>query len=275
VFWEIGSFMQSIWVFFQYLFYTILAFWVGLAFVGYFLSEGMIFFPPYPPTYTKLPHQVMLKTPSGLTIAAVYRHHPKARYTVLLSHGNAADLGTFYAFIQTVYEHGYSVMAYDYPGYGQSSGRASERGTYEAAEQAYAYLTKTQSIDPKSIIAFGHSLGAALAIHLASEHPLGGLIVESPFVTAFRVRTYWPLLPFDRYDNLSKLKTIRCPLLLIHGTADAVVPIWHGKMLYQAFTGQKQALWLDGLGHNNVHADAAVAFWSTWQAWVAGLLKKP
>lgn len=263
--------MQAISTFFQTLCYTLLACWMGLAFVGYFLSERMIFFPPKPATYQKLPGQVMLRTPSGVDIAAVYRHHPKARYTVLLSHGNAEDLGTFSDFIDQVYAQGYSVMAYDYPGYGQSAGASTEQGAYEAVLAAYDYLTETQKIDPKQIIAFGHSLGAAMAIHLGAQKPLAGLIVEGTFVTAFRVRTIWPLLPFDRFDNLGKLKHVRCPLLLIHGTADEVIPLWHGQALYGAYQGKKTALWLKGLGHNNVHVDAAKPFWRAWQQWVADL----
>jgi len=71
-------------------------------------------------------------------------------------------------------------------------------------------------------------------VDLASRRPLAGLIVESGFVTAFRVMTRLPLLPFDKFRNIDKIGQVRCPVLVMHGEADEIVPLWHGQRLFQA-----------------------------------------
>lgn len=81
---------------------------------------------------------------------------------------------------------------------------------------------------------------------------MGGLILESTFVTAFRVLTRIPLLPFDRFDNLSRIAQINCPLLILHGTQDRLIPFWHAEALYQAARDPKRLVPIEGADHNNL-----------------------
>lgn len=87
---------------------------------------------------------------------------------------------------------------------------------------------------------------------LAAYVLLAGLVLESSFTSAFRVVTRWPLLPGDRFRNLALLRTVRCPVLVIHGRRDAIVPFYHGRTLYRAAPEPKRHLWVDGAGHNDV-----------------------
>ena len=112
---------------------------------------------------------------------------------------------------------GFSVFAYDYHGYGTSGGKATEQNAYEDIDAAYNYLTQVLKVPPDRIIAHGRSLGGAVAIDLASRKPLGGLVVESSFVSAFRVVTGYRIFPFDKFRNADKIRQVRCPVLIIHG----------------------------------------------------------
>jgi abhydrolase domain-containing protein 17 len=161
-----------------------------------------------PPTLQYQDGPQVLKVPIPGTeeiISARYLPNPEARFVFLYSHGTGDDLGEIAPFLEDVHAHGYAVFAYDYEGYGTSTGTPSETSVYRDAEAAYAHLTEALAVSPRRIIPYGFSLGGAPAIYLAVRHDVPALVLESTFVSAFRVRTRLPLLPFDRFDNLSKM----------------------------------------------------------------------
>lgn len=231
-----------------------LAFYLAVLAGVYFFSEGMIFQPP-PPSYSDGPGIIKLETETGHSISAV--HLPAAdglAFTLLFSHGNAEDLGHLMPLLEEINRMGVGVFAYDYSGYGTSEGKASEQQTYHDIDAAYRYMTETLEIPPRKIIAHGRSLGGGAAVDLAARRRIGGLILESSFVTAFRVITQVPFFPFDRFNNLSKMESIDCPVLVLHGTDDRVIPFWHGRRLYDEAPRPKRHLWVEGAGHNNLYA---------------------
>ena len=114
------------------------------------------------------------------------------------------------------------------------------------------FLVETMHIQPNRIIAFGRSVGSGPAADLASRRPVAGLILESAFTSAFRVMTRVSILPFDKFDNLRKIKTVHCPVLIIHGTQDSVINASHGRELFTAANDPKQALWVQEANHNDV-----------------------
>lgn len=234
----------------QILLYLVIFYLAILIFV-YFFADRFIFYPP-PSSYHDTSEIIKLKTADGAIISAVYLPNPKAKFTILYSHGNATDIGELYFFFKILHDHGFSVFAYDYHGYGTSTGKPGEKNAYRDIDAAYNYLIQSLQIPPQQIIAYGQSVGAAVALDLATRQPLAGLIIESPFVTAFRTLTYFSLLPFDKFDNISKIKKVNCPILLIHGTRDKVIPIWHGKKLFAAAKSPKFFVWLEGLDHNDL-----------------------
>lgn len=230
---------------------SILFVYVCVGLYAYFGSDRMIFLPP-PASYRDTPEILKLTTVDGDRISAIYLPNPTATHTLLYIHGNAEDLGQILPVLQTLREIGFSVFAYDYRGYGTSEGMPSERNAYEDIDAAYRYLTEKLGISPSQIIAYGRSVGGGSAIDLASRKPLGGLVVESSFVTAFRVMTRIPLFPFDKFANLGKIRWVNCPVLIMHGTTDEVIPFWHGQQLFDAVRAPKQALWVENGGHNDL-----------------------
>ncbi len=237
------------------IFVYIICVYFGFLVFAYLFSDHFMFYPPSS-SYKDSKQIIKLKTKSGDTIAAIYLPNKKATYTLLVSHGNGEDLGHMLPFLQTMRSLGLSVFAYDYQGYGLSTGHPSEKNTYEAINTAYQYLIETLKISPNHIILFGNSIGAAVSIDLATRKPVAALILQSPFVTAFRVVTYFPILPFDKYNNLKKIKQIYIPILIIHGKHDRIIHFWHGKKLYENANPPKYHLWIDNAGHNDMPWDS-------------------
>lgn len=195
---------------------------------------------------------VKLTCSDGVAITAVHLGNPLASYTILHSHGNGEDMGDMRAIYELIRQAGFNVMAYDYHGYGTSAGRPSETAAYADIDAAYDYLTGTLGLPPDRIILLGRSIGSGPAVDLATRRPVAGLVVESGFVSAFRVATRVPVLPWDKFKNLAKIGNVPCPVLVIHGTDDWVIPAWHGRKLYDAAPGRKQCLWVQGAGHNDL-----------------------
>ena len=155
------------------------------------------------------------------------------------------------------------MFAYDYEGYGTSEGSPSEKNAYKDADAAYEYLVGQLKVSPDKIIIHGRSVGGGLATYLASREKVAGLILESSFVTAFRTLTQIPLLPFDKFRNIDRIKNIKCPVLVIHGKADKIIPFWHGEKLFEAANEPKLKFWVDDAGHNDLVMMAGNSYWDT------------
>ena len=225
--------------------------YAAFALYAWMFSDGLLF-PAPPASYTDTAEIIKLTTADGARISAVYLENPQATHTILYSHGNGEDIGLVRFLLEDYRRFGFAVFAYDYRGYGTSKGKPSEAAVYADIDAAYDYLVKERKIAPESIIALGRSLGGGAAVDLAARKPLGGLIMESAFVSAFRVLTQAPLLPFDKFRNLPKMSRARCPVLVIHGAEDEVIAYWHGEKLFAAAPEPKLLLRVEGAHHNDV-----------------------
>ena len=235
------------------MFLIVILVYIGITLFVYFYAEKIIF-QPQKSSYSDTNQIIKLDSSSGAKISAVYLPNVDVHYTILFSHGNAEDIGTSSPTLESIKAMGFSVFAYDYQGYGTSSGIASEENSYRDAESAYNYLVNNLNVPPNRIIALGRSLGGAVSVDLAHKQKLGGLIIESSFVSAYRVITRVPLFPFDKFKSLSKIKKVNCPVLIMHGTKDEVISFWHGEKLFQEANEPKQSLWVENAGHNNLFA---------------------
>jgi len=238
-------------IFLRGLFLIVVGLYLIVLITAAFFSDRMIF-QPQQQGYRDQPNILKLTSSDGAKISATYLVNPQADFTVLFSHGNAEDIGDDQPLLEHIKAAGFAVFAYDYQGYGTSEGRPSERHAYEDENAAYNFLVQSMHVQPSRIIAFGRSVGSGPACDLALRRPVGGLILESAFTSAFRVMTRVRILPFDKFDNLRKIKSVHCPVLIVHGTEDSVINISHGKELFAAANEPKQALWIEGANHNDV-----------------------
>jgi abhydrolase domain-containing protein 17 len=216
-----------------------------------FVRSDSLIFTPEPASYQDTNDILKLSVASNENISARYLPNSQSTYTVLYIHGNAEDLGDIRPVLERLHRQGFSVFAYDYRGYGTSNGTPGEANAYQDADVAYTYLTQQLKIPADRIIIYGRSIGGGSATEIATRYPVAGLILESTFTSAFRVILPFPILPFDEFTNLDKLKQIHCPVLIMHGQADETIPIQHGRSLYEAAIEPKMSLWIAAAGHNN------------------------
>jgi len=246
------------------------------------LTSNSIIFQPQPSSYSSValaaslaklapPGQLLQLNSGSEKITALYLPNPRARYTLLFSHGNAEDIGEDLFFLQSFYNAGFSIFAYDYRGYGNSTGEPSEKGVYEDVFAAHDYLTTQLHVPPGQIISMGRSLGCGAAIHLAARRQVAGLIVEAPFLSAFRVLTRVQLLPWDKFNNARDIRKIHVPVLVIHGRNDQIVPFWHGEKLFALANQPKTFLPIDSAGHNDVVLLAGKKYVAALQDFASGL----
>jgi dienelactone hydrolase len=150
--------------------------------------------------------------------------------TILFFYGNAMCMADCFGIMQSFRKLGLTVMVAEYAGYGMSGGKTSEQTLYETADACWDHLQSRRDIDPKKIIPSGWSLGAAVAIDLASRKPVAGLVTFSAFTTMSRMaRIVVPFLPTSlmlsyRFDNLAKIRQLKVPILLVHGEHDRLIP---------------------------------------------------
>jgi len=250
-----------IWIMKRILFWIVIVPAVLVVFVCS-CADRMIFHPPRA-SYTPSDDIIIIPVSPKEKIAAMYRPAVPDSFVLLFSHGNAEDIGQNEEFFELANQHGFGVFAYDYRGYGLSNGRPGEKNTYQDIMAAYRYLTETLQVPPQRIIILGRSVGSGPSVWLATQKPAAALILESPFVSAFRVVTKYKILPFDPYDNLSRIKSVKCPVLIIQGKEDEVVGFWHGPVLYDAANEPKMNYWVEDAGHNDLLWVAGTDYWKT------------
>ena len=242
----------------------------------YFFGDRLVFL-PHPASYRDDGRFLKIAGADGVRVAALYLPNPQARYTLLFSHGNAEDLGDNLEFLEGLHKAGFAVLAWDYRGYGTSEGTPSERTLYSDGQAVYDYLVRELKTPPERVLVFGRSLGSVTAVDLAARQPVAGLILEGGLTSGQRVLLPFPLFPFDRFSNLEKMGRVRCPVLVIHGTADEVIPFRHGEALFRAAREPKRNWWVENAGHNDLAYSAGAEYGRRLQEF-AGLVdtqKKP
>lgn len=179
---------------------------------------------------------------------------------MLYLHGARWDVrGSAYR-MRRMHELGFSVLGIDYRGFGRSTPTLpSEAMAYEDAGAAWAWLARQRPQAPRYI--FGHSLGGAIAVHLAAEHPdAAGLIVEGSFTSIPEVFSSfkWGWLPLgplitQRFEAAERIGRVRMPVLVVHGDADRLIPPALGRALYERAPGPKRFVLVEGGSHHNTN----------------------
>jgi abhydrolase domain-containing protein 17 len=224
-----------------------------VALLAFFYAERVLFQPPDPSYTGAMVPFTRVPVDDGDSVAVLHLPNPDAEFTILYSHGNAEDLGYLLPILEQIRDAGFAVVAYDYRGYGQStSGRPTVKGAIEDARAVYQYAVEGLGVSPDRLVLLGRSLGSGPTLELATRYEAAGVVLESAFVSVIRVITRIRILPFDHYSNLDRVRRLHQPLLVIHGTRDAVIPRWHGRRLYDAAPGPKWAYWVQGAGHNDL-----------------------
>jgi hypothetical protein len=200
----------------------------------------------------------VLETPDGHRLIAWYGRAAPGRPTLLYFHGNAGNLANRAERVRKYLNRGIGVFILSYRGYSGSTGRPTERANVADAKLAYEALV-ADGVAPDDIVLYGESLGSGVAVQLASDKPVGGLILDAPYTSIVDVAAgaypFFPVRPFllDRYESMRYLPRIEAPLLVIHGEEDEVIPVSMGRAVYAAAKGPKEIVTFPGAGHSDHH----------------------
>lgn len=239
---------------------VVAAAYIGLTLILYLFQASFIYFPTHDsagtPAAIGLDYEdIKFKAADGVTLSGWYVPATDSRQVVLFFHGNAGNISHRLESIAQFHRLGLSVFIIDYRGYGLSTGKVSEEGTYLDAAAAWKYLVEERGVEPEQIIIFGRSLGGAIAAWLAQHHPPQLLILESTFTSVPDMGArQFPFLPVRllariRYNTVDRLPEVSAPILIVHSPDDEIIPYSHGRRLFEVAPEPKEFLQITG-GHN-------------------------
>jgi fermentation-respiration switch protein FrsA (DUF1100 family) len=212
----------------------------------------------------ELPHEdVDFRAADGTPLHGWYVEHPAPRAVMLFSHGNGEHVARLAPILKLLHDRAQvSVFAWDYRGYGRSKGKPHETNLLADARSAQLWLAKRAGVRPDDVVLYGRSLGGAVAVGLASEYPVRGLVLERTFAELTETAAYhFPWLPVrwimrNKFPSVDRIATYQGPLLQSHGTNDEVVPFEMGRRLFEAAaTPNKRFFVVEGGNHNGPQPD--------------------
>lgn len=242
---------------------TLILAYTLLLMAAFLLQEKLIFYPEeLPEDYQyhlqKEDEEVFLTTSDNETINGIF-YPAEGKKVILYFHGNAGSLAGWQQVSVDFTSTGFNFFIIDYRGYGKSSGKITEKGLYKDGEAALNYLLQEKGFDKgDNIIIYGRSIGSGVATELAKNHTVGGLVLESAFTSLKKVANekmpfLLPSLLLEfKFDNLSKINKVNCPVFFLHGGADDLIAPSHTEKLFEAFEGKKEKVVIPQAGHNNV-----------------------
>ena len=213
--------------------------------------------------------EAVLSTEDGLSLLSWYLPAQPGRPVVAYFHGNGGHIGYRAERLLRFAREGFGVLMAEYRGYGGNPGSPSETGFYADGRAALAFLER-QAVAPNRLVLYGESLGSGVAVQLAVQHQIAGLILEAPPTSVAEVaQCHFPYVPAarlvtDRFDSLSRIGQVRAPILVLHGEGDRVVPVRFGRTLFNAAPEPKEGWFAPEAGHEDLARygglDVVVAF---------------
>jgi uncharacterized protein len=244
-----------------YLVVLAVLFYLAIAVLFYYFQEFFIFHPSktrYKYNYRFPTHfkELFFDTPDSGHIHALHFFADNPKGIVYYLHGNAGSLKEWGWLYKDYTDRGYDLLLIDYRGYGKSKGKLSEKALHGDARFVYDYIK--QSFSEEQIIIHGRSIGTGIAVKLASENHPKALVMESPYYNLKDVaQKAVPLVPVElllRFKLKSNefIKKVKCPIYIVHGTNDGVVPFKSGEKLYMAAPENASFTPIEGGLHNNL-----------------------
>ncbi|MCF8043314.1 MAG: alpha/beta hydrolase [Desulfarculaceae bacterium] len=241
--------------------------------------DRQIFFPEkdyyaQPGDFGLSAQDVWLDAGDGVRLHGWYIPAPGAADVVLFCHGNAGNISHRLENLALMHRAGMAVFIFDYRGYGQSQGKPSEQGMYLDAEAAWRWAQGQAQSQGGQVVIFGRSLGGVAATYLASRQRPAGLILESTFTNlGAMAKSFFPLPGLEgwlkgRFNSLGRAPRVSCPVLMLHGDADDIVPYRLGRELFEALPQPKRFITLRGAGHNDTYVVGGTAYFSRLEKFV-------
>lgn len=207
----------------------------------------------------------------------IFYKNPRQKFVAIINHGNGSNIVFSRPAAQALLEANVSVLLYDYRGYGMSEGSATVKGVVEDANAAYNYVTRKLGYDADRVIIYGGSLGTGVSSELLKEKSCVGIIYDSPFLSpeklAKEVLPYFRVYPSFLWftpslDNTQFVKTNHRPIMFLAAADDSVIPVTHGKSLFEMCSGKKEIHIFKNSQHTWYEAD-----WEDYKQCIANFVK--
>jgi len=254
--------------------------WALIALAAYLGQRRLMYIPDRhrtPPSAVGLAtvEERTLRTPDGAIVVAWYGRARPGKPTLLYFHGNAGGLAARAERIRRFMGEGWGVYMMSYRGYSGGTGSPSETANVADARLAYGALL-LEGVEPASVILYGESLGTGVAVRIATERKVAGVILDAPFTSMVDLAAQiYPFLPVrlflaDRYETRNYIGQVHVPVLVLHGERDQVVPVVMGRELFGLANEPKRlAVFRDG-GHSDLYLEGNGAL-EVVRSWIGEL----
>jgi len=240
---------------------------IGVFIVLWFFQEHLIFFPRSLASRPVRPGvaEVVVVAPDGSKLRGWFLRGEGARAPLVIYFGGNAEEVSWLSEAADRFA-GWSLLLLNYRGYGESEGRPSEEALLADSLAIHEFAKALPDVDPERIVAMGRSLGSGVAVHLAAERALRGVILVSPYDSLVAVAAHhYPFLPVSlmlrhRFDSFSRAPRIDAPLLCLVAADDRVVPVSHSRTLFQAWRGRKTWREIPRADHDSIAGEPE--YWS-------------
>ena len=228
-----------------------------------------------PPPWAAGAEEVWMECDDGVRIHGLWWPEPEGAPVILFLHGNAQEVYSWSLVRRELEPLGCRLLLIDYHGYGKSEGEPHEAGLYLDGKASLAWLAD-RGVGEGEIVVFGKSLGGGVACEIARDKGFKALVLESTFTSLSSVaRKLFPFLPKgvplgETYDSISKIGRARCPVMVIHGDRDELIPLEEGISLYEAAPQAKELYVVPGAGHNDVSLAAGPEYVRRIASFLAG-----
>jgi len=260
--------MDGIWARVRKLIGILVGFYVLLVLGVFVYQRSLLYFPSH--RYISLKEayanrsfqELPVRTADGLDLKAWYAPATTKPLTFVFFHGNGDCLATASETAAPYIAAGYGFLVAEYRGYSGLPGKPTEPGLYADA-RAIMYALMARGVKTKNIILFGHSLGTGVALQIAEEFPVGGVVLLAPYTSIAKMaQSAYPYIPakymvLDRFESDKKIGNLHVPVLIANGTIDQVIPPSQGRQLYDLANEPKEFQSIPGRNHNDAFSDLA------------------
>ena len=217
----------------------------------------------------KLPRnvqEIFIETTDHIKIQSYLIPNEVSDKILIYFHGNAGNIGHRLQDLMQLGSFGINILGVGYRGYGKSQGKPSENGIYIDGNSALNYATQKLGFEMENIFIFGRSIGTTVAINTSQNIHINGLILATPLTSGEDHAKatglgFVSFLAGKSFDNIGKIVNVSCPILVIHGSQDKVIPFDMGKRIFDKAKTKKQFIKIEGANHNNLSTKYSKSYW--------------
>jgi len=233
---------------------------LGVPLLAWLFQERLLFFPrSLQPGLTARPdvEKVTVVAADSVNLRGWFVKGASSRAPLVVYFGGNAEEVSWLVGVADQFA-GWSLLLVNYRGYGESEGRPSEKALFEDALLVHDYARRRPDVDPERVVAMGRSLGSGVAVYLAANRPLRGVVLVSPYDSMVEVaKRHYPYLPVSlllrhRFDSLARAPHVNVPLLCLAATEDRIIPPVHSRAIFDAWGGAKTWREIDRASHDSI-----------------------